>query len=119
MIFLNEIKKHESKQVVIKQMALHTADADETVRSLCLATLQEYGLNEMDTALRREGMRETLGRIAAAPLNATFLSFIIHLVRFEIERKAEEKDMQITGIGTDSLIHLLSDGNHLDPLMSQ
>ena len=105
--------------MVIKQMALHTADADETVRSLCLATLQEYGLNEMDTALRREGMRETLGRIAAAPFNATFLSFIIHLVRFEIERKAEEKDMQITGIGTDSLIHLLSDGNHLDPLMSQ
>ena len=98
-------------------MALHTVDADDAVRSLCLSTLQEYGLEEMEAALGREGMRETLGRIAAAPLNTAFLSFIIHFIRFEIEKKAEEKDMQITGIGTDSLIHLLSDGNHLSLVM--
>lgn len=88
----------------------HTRDKDESIRSFCLSALQDAGIATIESVLGEEGVFDSLRRIAAAPYNETYHSLVTHLLRYAILKTAQKKDVSLTQLGEDALLHLLGEG---------
>lgn len=91
-------------------VAHHTRDKEESIRSFCLSTLQDAGIATIESVLGEEGVFDTLRRIAAAPFNESYHSIVTHFLRYAILKTAQKKDISLTHLGEDALLHLLGEG---------
>lgn len=76
----------------------------------CLSALQDAGIATIESALGEEGVFDTLRRIAAAPFNESYHSLVTHFLRYAILKTAQKKDIALTQLGEDALLHLLGEG---------
>ena len=110
LLLLKEFKQHQSQSVFLSLATRHTRDKDESIRSFCLSALQDAGIATIESVLGEEGVFDSLRRIAAAPYNETYHSLVTHLLRYAILKTAQKKDVSLTQLGEDALLHLLGEG---------
>lgn len=110
LLLLKEFKQHQSQSVFLSLVARHTRDKEESIRLFCLSTLQDAGIAAIESVLGEEGVFDALRRIAAAPFNESYHSVVTHFLRYAILKTAQKKDISLTQLGEDALLHLLGEG---------
>ena len=110
LLLLKEFKQQQSQSVFLSLVARHTRDKEESIRLFCLSALQDAGIATIESALGEEGVFDTLRRIAAAPFNESYHSLVTHFLRYAILKTAQKKDIALTQLGEDALLHLLGEG---------
>lgn len=115
-LLLEWITQYETQPNQFTILMQHCADEDEAVRTFCINTTTQHGFSELRNQIGEEGIVTICSNLSRAPFESTCscaITFLIHVIRLEMEDRMKERGLSILTVPLDTMLDLISESIYL------